>query len=154
MEILLTMMNESGTKPELECYDVGHLYNIKFMRDTGYIKGKPFIQFVLGVNGALGSTPYDLMMMKETADRLLGVGEYHWSAFGAGRAEFPVCIQNLFLGGHVRVGLEDNLYLGKGRLAKTNAELVEKMVMFMNELDYEVATPDEPRKILGLGEYM
>lgn len=154
LEKLLTMMNENGTKPELECYDVGHLYNIKFMRDTGYIKGKPFIQFVLGVNGALGSTPYDLMMMKETADRLLGVGEYHWSAFGAGRAEFPVCIQNLFLGGHVRVGLEDNLYLGKGRLAKTNAELVEKMVMFMNELDYEVATPDEAREILGLGKYM
>lgn len=150
MEKILTMMNENGTTPELECYDVGHLYNVKFMKDAGFIKGKPYIQFVLGVNGALAATPYDLQYMKETADRLFGVGGYNWSAFGAGRAEFPTCIQNLFLGGHVRVGLEDNLYLGKGRLAKNNAELVEKMARIMRELDFEIATPDEARELLGL----
>lgn len=152
MEKILTMMNENGTKPELECYDVGHIYNVKFMKDAGYIKGKPFLQFVLGINGALAATPYDLQYMKETADRLLGPDGYEWSAFGAGKAEFPTCIHNLFLGGHVRVGLEDNLYLSRGRLAKNNAELVEKMARIMQDLDFEIATPSEAREILGLNK--
>lgn len=152
MEVMLNTMNENGTKPELECYDVGHIYNLKFMKDVGLIKGKPYLQFVLGINGALGSAPDDLMNMKHTADRLFGVGGYEWSAFGAGRAEFPVCTQNLLLGGHVRVGLEDNLYLAKGVLAKNNGELVEKMARIMKELDYEIASPDEAREILGISK--
>lgn len=150
MEVMVKTMNEHGTKPELECYDVGHVYNAKFLKDVGLIQGKPYLQFVLGINGALGSAVEDLNMMKETADRLFGVGGYHWSAFGAGKAEFPICTQNLFLGGHVRVGMEDNLYLAKGVMAKNNGELVEKMVRIMKEFDYEPATPDEGREILGL----
>jgi len=150
MAALIKLMEASGSKPELECYDVGHLYNIKFLQSEGLIKGKPYLQFVLGINGALGATHYDLQYMKETADRLFGMGGYEWSAFGAGKMEFPICVHNLFLGGHVRVGMEDNLYLGKGVLAKNNAELVEKMIRLMKELDYEVASPDEGREILGL----
>jgi uncharacterized protein (DUF849 family) len=91
-------------------------------------------------------------MMKETADRLFGVGQYNWSAFGAGRAEFPICMQNLLLGGHVRVGMEDNLYLSKGVLAKNNGELVEKMARIMREFDFEIASPDEARAMLGISK--
>ena len=105
---------------------------------------------MLGINGAIGAHPEDLMYLKKTADRLLGEGNYDWSAFGAGKNEFPICTQNLLLGGHVRVGLEDNLYLSKGVKAKSNAELVEKMVRIMNEFGFEPATPDETRKMLDL----
>lgn len=150
MEVMIKTMNENGTKAELECYDVGHLYNIKYMQSVGLIVGKPYLQFVLGINGALAATPYDLQYMKETADRLFGVDGYNWSAFGAGKAEYPICVQNLFLGGHVRVGMEDNLYLSKGKMAENNGQLVEKMARLMKELDYDIATPDEAREILGL----
>jgi uncharacterized protein (DUF849 family) len=150
METMIKIMNENGTKPELECYDVGHIYNLKFMQSVGLIVGKPYLQFVLGINGALGSSSYDLINMKQTADRLFGVDGYEWSAFGAGRAEYPICVQNLFLGGHVRVGMEDNLYLGKGVMAKNNGELVEKMARLMKEFDYDIASPAEAREILGL----
>lgn len=150
MEKVLGIFNENNVVPELECYDVGHLYNVKFMQDSGFIKGKPYLQFVLGINGALGASPYDLMMMKQTADRLFGEDGYIWSAFGAGRAEYPICTQALFLGGNVRVGMEDNLYLSKGVKAKSNAEMVEKMVRIMREFDYEPMTPAENREILGI----
>jgi uncharacterized protein (DUF849 family) len=88
--------------------------------------------------------------MKETADRLFGNDGYEWSAFGAGKTEYPICTHNLFLGGHVRVGMEDNLYLSKGVLARNNGELVEKMARIMKEFDYEIATPKEAREILGI----
>jgi uncharacterized protein (DUF849 family) len=123
---------------------------LKFLKDTGHIKGKVYMQFVLGINGALGANPEDLMMMKQTADRLFGQDGYLWSAFGAGRQEFPVCTQALFLGGNVRVGLEDNLYLSKGVLAKSNAELVEKMVRLMGEFSYTPMTPSEAREMFGI----
>lgn len=150
MERMLTVMNENGVKPELECYDVGHLYNVKFLMDAGLILGKPYLQFVMGINGAIGANVYELVNMKQTADRLFGVDGYEWSAFGAGRFEYPICTTNLFLGGHVRVGMEDNLNLSRKVLAKSNAELVEKMVRIMREYDFEPATPDEGREILGL----
>jgi uncharacterized protein (DUF849 family) len=150
IERMLTVMRESGTKPELECYDVGHIYSLKTLQKAGLITGKPYLQFVLGINGALGSDPLDLVTMKTTADRVFGIGEYEWSAFGAGRAEYPICVTNLILGGHVRVGLEDNLYLRKGVLAKNNAELVEKMLRIMKELDFEPASPAEGKEILGI----
>ena len=150
MQGMIEIMNAQGTKPELECYDVGHLYNVKFLQEEGLIKGKPYLQFVMGINGAIQATPYDLQHMKLTADRLFGVGGYEWSAFGAGKAEYPICIQNLFLGGHVRVGMEDNLNVSKGVPAKCNADLVEKMVRLMRELDFEPATPSEAREILGV----
>ena len=146
---VLGIMNANGTKPELECYDVGHIYNVKWMIDNGLIQGKPFVQFVLGINGACGASPETMFLMKETADRVLGVGNYNFSAFGAGRMEYPVCMTSLLLGGNPRVGMEDNLYLGKGKAATCNADLVEKMVSLMNLMDYEVATPDEARAILG-----
>ena len=150
IEKTLKLFNELGVLPEFEIYDVGHLYNLKFLKDSGLIKGKLYIQFVLGILGALGSTPYDLVMMKQTADRLFGEENYLWSAFGAGRAEYPVCAQALFMGGNVRVGLEDNLYLSKGVLAKNNAELVEKMVRIMREFSYEPMTPAEARQMFGV----
>lgn len=145
----LEIFNEKGTKPELECYDVGHIYNVKWLLDRGYIKGKPFLQFVTGINGAIGASPETIVQMKETADRVLGVGNYEFSAFGAGKMEYPCCMQALLLGGHVRVGMEDSLYLGKGKMAKSNAELVEKMALLMRTMDYEIATPAEAREILG-----
>jgi uncharacterized protein (DUF849 family) len=150
MERMLTVMGENGTKPELECYDIGHIYNLKTLQAQGLIKGKPYLQFVLGINGALGADPLDLVNMKTTADRAFGQDGYVWSAFGAGRFEYPICTTNLFLGGHVRVGMEDNLMLAKGVPAKCNAELVEKMVRIMKEFDFEPASPAEGREILGI----
>ena len=150
IEKTLKLFRETNTIPEFECYDVGHIYNLKFLKDTGHVTGKVYMQFVLGINGALGSTPYDLMMMKQTADRLFGEDGYIWSAFGAGRAEFPICTQALFLGGNVRVGLEDNLYVSKGVLAPSNAALVEKMVRIMGEFNYEPMTPAEARQMFGV----
>ncbi len=153
MEGLLKIFRDNNTKPELECYDVGHIYNVKFMQQNGWLEGKPFLQFAMGINGAIAANEYELMNMKQTADRLFGEDGYEWSAFGAGRQEFPICTQNLFLGGHVRVGLEDNLYLSKGIKAKNNAELVEKMVRIMKEFDYEPMTPAEVRETLGLKQF-
>lgn len=146
----LDIFNANGTKPELECYDVGHIHTVKWLMDRGYIKGKPFLQFVTGINGAIGACPESVYMMKETADRVIGTGNYEFSAFGAGKMEYSCCMQSLLLGGHVRVGMEDNLFLGKGRLAKSNAELVEKMAHLMKTMDYEIATPAEAREILGI----
>lgn len=151
MEGMLNIFNANGTKPELECYDAGHIYNVKFFMDQGLIKGKPFLQFVLGINGALGATADNFTDMKHLADRVLGVGNYELSGFGAGRMEYPICMQSLLLGGHVRVGMEDNLYLGKGKMAESNAQLVEKMVKLMNLMDYDIASPAEARQILGIG---
>ena len=145
---MLKIFNENGTKPELECYDAGHIYNIKTLMDEGYITGKPFLQFVLGINGALGASPENLNIMKNIADRVLGVGNYNFSAFGAGKMEYPVCMEALLLGGNPRVGMEDNLNVGKGKPATCNADLVEKMVKLMNLMDYEIASPDEAREIL------
>lgn len=150
MEGMLKIFKANGTKPELECYDLGHIYNVKWMMDQGLIEGKPFLQFVLGVLGACGGSPETVMMMKQTADRVLGVDNYNWSAFGTSKAEYPCCLTALMLGGNARVGMEDNLYVGKGKLATSNADLVEKLVKFMTMLDYEVASPDEAREILGI----
>lgn len=150
MEYMINVMNENGTKPEFECYEVGHIYNVKYLQNVGLIKGKPYLQFVLGILGGINSSPYDLINMKDTADRVFGEDGYEWSAFGAGRAEYPICTQSLLLGGNVRVGLEDNLYLEKGKLAENNAQLVDKMVRITTELGLEIATPSEARKILGL----
>jgi uncharacterized protein (DUF849 family) len=150
IERMLVVMDENGTKPEIECYDTGHLYNAKFMADRGFVKGKPYLQFVMGINGGIGASVDELVNMKRTADSLFGVGGYNWSAFGGGRMEFPICTTNLFLGGHVRVGMEDNLFVSKGVLAKSNGELVEKMVRIMRDYDFEPATPDEGREMLGI----
>ena len=151
MEKMCRIMDASGTKPELEAYDVGHLYNIAYLLQAGIVKPPITMQFVTGILGGIGSSPYDIMNMHQTADRLFGKDQYNWSVIGAGKAEFPDAMLSLILGGHVRVGMEDNLYLSKGVLAKSNAELVAKMVRMMADLDLEPATPAEAREMLCLG---
>lgn len=152
MEKMVTVMNEHGTKPELEVYDTGHLYNIAYLVNAGLVKGPFWLQFVTGILGGIGSTPYDIMNLHQTADRLFGKGNYQWSVIGAGRAEYPVAAMGLLLGGHVRVGMEDNLFVSKGVPAKSNADLVDKMVRIMKEFDFEPATPDEARELLGVSK--
>ncbi len=150
MEVYLKTFNECGTKPELEVYDTGHIYNIKWMIDNGLVQGKPFMQFVTGVMGGIGASPETIHNLKTEADRIIGRGKYEFSTVCAGKAEYPCAMESLLLGGHARVGLEDNLYLAKGRKAACNAELVEKMVKLMQLMDFEVATPDEAREILEI----
>ena len=150
LKAILPIMAENGTKPEFEVYDTGHLYNLAYLIQACFVKPPVYLQFVTGILGGIGSTPYDLINLHTTADRLIGQGNYLWSAFGAGRAEFPVCTQALLLGGNVRVGMEDNLMLNRKQKAKNNGELVEKMVRIMREFDFEPATAEEAREILGL----
>jgi len=150
MEVYSAIFAEHGTKPEFEAYDVSHLYNLRFMYKSGMVKAPFWIQFVLGVLGGIGATPENLMVMKQTADRLFGAENYKWSVIGVGYPmEFNLAAVAMAMGGHVRVGLEDNLFVRKGQLA-TNAELVEKVVRLAKELDREIATPTEMRAMLGL----
>ncbi|MFH1954721.1 MAG: 3-keto-5-aminohexanoate cleavage protein [Pseudomonadota bacterium] len=151
LEKICRIMRDTGTKPELEIYDVGHLYNAKFLLSEGFLDPPLFLQFVMGILGGIQPTFYDLLHLKETADRLFGENQYQWSAFGAGRMEFPICTVAALMGGNCRVGMEDNLYLGEGELARSNAELVEKMVRIIRELSLVPATPDEAREILKIG---
>ena len=150
METFAATMREHGTRPEFEAYDVGHLYNLRYLVRAGFAEAPHWIQFVLGVLGGLGNSPEDLMAMKATADRLFGPDGYRWSVIGVGYpAEINLAAMAMIMGGHVRVGLEDNLFKRRGDLA-TNAELVEKAVRLATELDREVAMPDEARALLGL----
>jgi uncharacterized protein (DUF849 family) len=145
------MMKEHNTKPEYEAYDVGHLYNMALLIRQGFIKPPMWIQFVTGVLGGIGNRIEDVMYMRAAADRLFGAQNYQWSVIGAGfPGEFYCGTLAVMLGGHVRVGLEDNIFVNKGVLAKSNAELVEKMVRIIRELGREPATPDEARQMLGL----
>jgi len=144
-------MEENDTKPEHEVYDVGHLYNVNFFVRKNIIKFPIWLQFVTGILGGIGSALEDVMYMKHTADRLFGTENYKWSVIGAGYpAEFNLAALGIIMGGHARVGFEDNIFIEKGILAKSNAELVEKVVRITRELGREIATPDEARKILGL----
>ncbi len=138
-----------GTRFELECYDVGHLYNLAFMADRGVLKPPFFIQTIFGILGGIGPDPENVTFMKSTADRLFG-DDYYWSVLAAGRHQMPVLTQALVQGANVRVGLEDSLYIGRGRLAANNAEQVTKICSIIETLDMEVATPDEARAMLAL----
>lgn len=138
-----------GTRFEFECYDVGHIYTLAHFADRGLVKPPFFIQFVLGVLGGIGPDPDNLVFMKRTADRLFGK-DYEFSILGAGRHQMPLASVALSLGGNVRVGLEDNLYLGKGKLAKNNAEQVTLVRQIIEAMSLEVATPTEARERLGL----
>lgn len=153
LENITSIMNEAGTKPEFECYDIGHLNNLAYLMQAGFVKPPVYIQFITGILGGIPATPYDLMNLHNSADRILGRGSYQWSAVGAGRQEFPICTMSLLLGGHARIGMEDNLFLAKGVKAKSNAELVGKMIRIMREFDLEPATPQEAREILNLAKY-
>jgi uncharacterized protein (DUF849 family) len=140
--------NEMGTKPEFEIYDAGMVNNVAFMIQAGYIKKPVYIQFVMGVLGGITPSSENLIFLVDYARRL--IGDFQFSVCVAGRAQFPICTQSLLIGGNARVGLEDNLYLEKGQMAKSNAEQVAKIVRIARELGIEPATPDEARQILGL----
>ena len=142
-------MDACGTKPELECYDVGHLYNTAYWVDKGVIKPPFWIQLILGIHGAIQPSVVNLVHMKETADKLFGK-DYIFSVLAVGRHELNLGTVGVVMGGSVRVGLEDNLYLSKGELAKSNADLVAKIRRIVTELSFETATPDETREMLGL----
>jgi len=147
--ILKILGEEHGTKFEHECYDVGHLYNLAHFVDRGLVKGPFFVQMIFGILGGIGPELDNLMFMKRTADRLFG-DQYRWSVLAAGRFQMPFATQSAMLGGSVRVGLEDSLYIGRGKLANSNAEQVGKIKTILHELGHEVATPAEARQILGL----
>ena len=148
--ILQVLGKECGTRFEFECYDLGHLYSLAHFVDEGLIEGPLFIQGVLGILGGLGADPENLVTLKSTADRLFGRGGYRFSVLGAGRHQMPLLTMGAVLGGNVRVGLEDSLYLGKGQLARNCAEQVRKIRRILDELSLEVATPEEARAMLGL----
>ena len=149
IEHILRACAENGTRFEIECYDVGHLYTAHHFFQRNLIRPPLFIQGVFGILGGIGAHPDDIAHMKRTADRLFG-DNYRWSVLGAGRHQLPVAAQSIAMGGNVRVGLEDNLWLGKGRLATSNAEQVQAVRRVIEGLGLEVATPDEARQILGL----
>ncbi|MEM8653363.1 MAG: 3-keto-5-aminohexanoate cleavage protein [Pseudomonadota bacterium] len=136
-------------KFEHECYDVGHLYNLKFCMDIGLFKAPVFLQFVFGVLGGIGTEVDNLIFMKRTADRLFG-DDYRWSVLGAGGAQMPLATTASQMGGNVRVGLEDSLFISRGKLAESNAQQVTKIRRIVEDLGCEVATPDEAREILDL----
>ncbi len=140
--------SETGTKPEFEIYDSGMVNNVAFMIQAGYVRKPVYIQFVMGVLGGITPSPENLLFLVDYARRL--IGDFEFSVCVAGRAQFPICTQSLLIGGNVRVGLEDNLYLEKGRMAKSNAEQVAKIARIAKELGISPATPDEAREILGL----
>ena len=137
-------MGAHGTRFEFECYDVGHLYNLAHFLDRGLVQPPLFVQTIFGILGGIGTDPEDLLHMKRTADRLLG-NDYIWSILGAGRHQFNLITMGAIMGGNVRTGMEDNIYLGKGELAQSNADLVAKTVRILRELSLEPATPDEAR---------
>ncbi|PWE31841.1 3-keto-5-aminohexanoate cleavage protein [Pararhodobacter marinus] len=136
-------------KFEHEIYDVGHLYNLKFMLDQGHFKAPIFLQFVLGILGGIGADVENLVFMKRTADKLFG-DQYRWSVLAAGAAQIPMAVTASQMGGHVRVGLEDSLFITRGELAGSNAQQVAKIRRLIEDLGHAVATPDEAREILDL----
>jgi uncharacterized protein (DUF849 family) len=147
--ILKMLGDEHGTRFEHECYDVGHLYNLAHFVDRGLVRPPFFVQTIFGILGGIGADMRNVMFMKETADRLFG-GDYHWSVLAAGRAQIPFATQAAMMGGNVRVGLEDSLYIGRGKLATSNAEQVAKIRRIVEELGYTIATPQEARQMLAL----
>ena len=150
IEKILQRLGEGhGTRFEFECYDVGHLYTLAHFLDRKLVKPPLFVQTIFGILGGIGADAQNVMVLRETAERLFG-DQYHWSVLAAGRFQFPLCTMAATMGANVRVGLEDNLYIGKGKLAKSNAELVAKMRRILDELSIEIATPEEARKMLDL----
>jgi uncharacterized protein (DUF849 family) len=146
---ILESCRENETRFEVECYDIGHLYTCAHFLERGLIKPPLFIQSVFGIRGGIGNHPEDVIHMKRTADRLFG-DAYYWSVLGAGRAQMQIAAQAAVMGGNVRVGLEDSLWIGRGQLAKTNAEQVGRAKRILEELGLAVATPNEAREMLKL----
>ena len=150
IERILRELGEThGVRFEFECYDVGHLYTLAHFLDRGLVQPPLFVQTIFGILGGIGPEPEDLLHMRRTADRLFG-DAYLWSILGAGRHQLNLVTMGAIMGGNVRVGLEDSVYLGKGELATTNAALVSKIRRILAELSIKIATPDEARAMLGL----
>ncbi|SHJ16719.1 Uncharacterized conserved protein, DUF849 family [Palleronia salina] len=149
IEKIITTLSENGTRFEFECYDTAHLYNLKYFLDAGLVKPPLFIQTVFGLMGGIGAHPDDVAHMKRTADRLFG-DDWRWSVLGAGRNQMNIAAMAAAQGGHVRVGLEDSLWIGPGEAATSNAQQVAKARRLIETLGLEVATPDEARELLDL----
>lgn len=149
IEYVLRTLSDSGTRFEFECYDTAHLYNLAHFLDAGLVRPPLFVQTVFGLLGGIGAHPEDVMHMKRTADRLFG-DQYQWSVLGAGRNQLPIAAMGAAMGGNVRVGLEDSLWAGPGKLAESNAEQVRLARQIIEGLGLEIATPDEARQILDL----
>lgn len=149
IEHIVTTLSANGTRFEFECYDTSHLYTLKYFLDAGIVKAPLFIQTVFGLMGGIGAHPDDVSHMKRTADRLFG-DQYRWSVLGAGRNQLNTAAISAAMGGHVRVGLEDSLWAGPGRLATSGAEQVRAVRQIIEGLGSNVATPDEAREILQL----
>ena len=150
IEYILKELGEgAGVKFEYECYDVGHLYNLAHFLDRKLVTPPLFVQTIFGILGGIGADPENLMHMKRTADKLFG-DDYRWSVLAAGRHQLPFTTMAAVMGGNVRVGLEDSLYIGKGKLAKSNAEQVRLIRSIIESLSLEVATPEEARAELAL----
>ncbi|MBV9287543.1 MAG: 3-keto-5-aminohexanoate cleavage protein [Hyphomicrobiales bacterium] len=149
IEFVLRTLGDAGTRFEFECYDTAHLYNLAHFMERGLVKPPLFVQTVFGILGGIGPHPEDVMHMKRTADRLLGQ-HYKWSVLGAGRNQMPIAAMAAAMGGNVRVGLEDSLWSGPGRLATSNAEQVRAARQIVEGLGLSVATPDEARETLAL----
>ena len=145
----LDTLNATGARYEFECYDTSHLHNLHYFWSEGLVQAPLFIQTCFGLLGGIGPHPEEVLHMKRTADRLFG-DNYRWSVLGAGAAQMKVAAQAAAMGGHVRVGLEDSLWLGKGELAQTNAAQVTRVRQIIEGLGLEIATPDEARDILVL----
>jgi uncharacterized protein (DUF849 family) len=149
IEYVLRTLGDAGTRFEFECYDTSHLYNLANVLERGLVRPPLFVQTVFGILGGIGSHPEDVLHMKRTADRLFGK-DYKWSVLGAGRSQLPIAAMAAAAGGNVRVGLEDSLWAGRGRLAQSNAEQVRMVRQIIEGLGRSVATPDEARAILSL----
>ena len=149
IEYILTTCAENGTRFEIECYDIGHLYTLAHFVERGLVKPPFFVQSVFGLLGGIGPHPEDVIHMKRTADRLFG-SDYRWSVLGAGRNQLPIAAMAAAMGGNVRVGLEDSLWIGAGKLAESNAQQVRAARQIIEGLGLEIASPDEARAILAL----
>lgn len=146
---ILESCADNGTRFEIECYDTSHLYTAAHFIDRGILKPPFFIQSVFGLLGGIGTHPEDVMHMRRTAERLFGQ-DYYWSVLGAGRSQIPLATMSAAMGGNVRVGLEDSLWDGPGKLATSNAEQVQRIVAILTSMNLEVASPDETRAMLQL----
>ena len=149
VEHILTTCSDNGTRFEFECYDTAHLYNLKYFFDRGLVKAPLFIQTVFGLLGGIGNHPDDVWHMKRTADRLFG-DAYRWSVLGAGRSQMNIAAMAAAMGGNVRVGIEDSIWIGPGQYAKSNADQVIRVRQIIEGLGLAVATPDEAREMLQL----
>src|SRR5436189_4202076 len=149
IEYILRTCAENGTRFEIECYDIGHLYTLRHFADRGIVKPPFFIQSVFGILGGIGPHPEDVAHMKRTADRLFG-DQYRWSVLGTGRNQLPIAAMAAAMGGNVRGGLGDSLWIWPGQRAKSNAEQVKRAREFIDAIGLEIASSDEAREMLSL----